>query len=186
MVTTKLVTAEDLAAMGSDAPYELIEGKLHEVSPSFIAPSMISQTLSSWLGPFVRERRLGMLTGEEGGYLLRRNPDTVVAPDLAFVGRRRIPTNHDFQSFFPGPPDLAVEVVSISDTSADVLRKLALYAAAETPLVWVVYPTQRAVTVQIPGEPFRTLGEGDLLTGGEVIPGFEIVVSELFRLPNEE
>jgi|SRR5215203_5729762 len=186
MVSTKLVTAEDIAAMGSDTPYELIEGVLHEVSPSWIMPSIIAQTISGWLAPFVRERRLGFISGEEGGFLLRRDPDTVVAPDLAFVAKQRIPKDYDFRSFFPGPPDLAVEVVSFSDTSADVLRKLAVYAAADTPVVWVIYPTQKAVTIHALGEPPRTFGEQDVLKGGEVLPGFELSVSEIFRLPTDE
>src|SRR5215218_2241136 len=98
---------------------------------------MFAQTLGGWISPFVRERRLGIVTGEQGGYVLSRNPDTVVAPDLAFIAKRRIPSGYDLRSFFSGPPDLSVEVVSLSDTSAEVLRKLALYAAANTPLVWV-------------------------------------------------
>ena len=182
MVSTKLITADELAAMGSDAPYELIEGELHEVSPSGLGSSVISQNIAGWLTPFVRERRLGIVSGEEGGYLLRRNPDTVVAPDLAFLREERIPDDYDFNPFFPGAPDLAVEIVSFSDTPADVLRKLALYAAAEVPLVWVVYPTRKAVTIHMLGEPPRTIGEQDVLDGGDVIPGFELSVSEIFKL----
>jgi Uma2 family endonuclease len=183
MVSTKVVTADELSAMGSDAPYDLIEGELHEVSPSWVKASIISQAISGWMTPFVREHSLGFITGEQGGYLLSQDPDTVVAPDLAFVQTHRIPIGYDFESFFPGPPDLAVEVVSPSDSQAEVFRKLARYAAANCPVVWIIYPAQRAVTVHELGEPPKTFQEGEVLTGGEILPGFELAVSEIFRLP---
>jgi Uma2 family endonuclease len=182
MVSTKLVTAQELAAMGSDAPYELIEGELHEVSPSWIKSSIVASRISWRLAAFVEDRSLGFVSGEEGGFQLRRNPDTVIAPDLAFVREERIPNNYDFDSYFPGAPDLAVEVVSFSDTPADVMRKLALYASAEVPLVWVVYPARKAVTIHTLGEPPRTIGEQDILDGGDVLPGFELSVAEIFKL----
>ena len=186
MVSTKLVTAEELLSMGSDAPYELIEGALHEVSPSWVKSSVISSRLMIRLGSVIDDLDLGFVTGEQGGFLLNRNPDTVVAPDFAFVSSERIPEAYDYNSFFPGYPDLAVEVVSPSETTSEVLRKVALYAAAGTPLVWVVYPTQRAVTVHTLGEPPRTFGERDVLSGGDVLPGVEIAVADLFRLPKKK
>jgi Uma2 family endonuclease len=185
MVSTKLVTAEDLAAMGSDAPYDLIEGELHEVSPSWIKSSVIAARLNRHLGAFVEDNSLGFVSGEEGGFHLKRNPDTVVAPDVAFVKQKNIPAGYDFNSFFPGPPDLAVEVVSSSDTQADILRKITTYAAADVPVVWVVYPEQRAVTVHELDGPPRTFEQGEILTGGELLPGFELAVDDIFRLPTE-
>ena len=186
MVSAKLVTAEELLSMGSDAPYELIEGALHEVSPSWVKASVIASRLMIRIGSFVEQEELGFVTGEQGGFVLGRDPDTVVAPDLGFVRSERIPSGYDYNSFFPGHPDLAVEVVSPSETNPDVLRKVALYAAANVPLVWVVYPMQRAVTIHALGEPPRTLGEQDMLTCGDVIPGFEVSVGEIFRLPTSK
>lgn len=183
MVSTKLVTADELLAMGTDAHFELIEGELHEVSPSGTESSMIAMLLAEKIGPFVRSRKLGIVTDAQGGYVLRRNPDTVVAPDIGVVRRERIPHGHDFTTFFPGPPDFAVEVVSPSDRPAEILGKVALYLEAEVPLVWVVYPRQRAVTAHALGEPPATLREGEVLDGGDILPGFSVAVSEIFADP---
>lgn len=183
MVSTKLVTADELFAMGKEAHVELIKGELHDVSPSGPESSMIAVFLVETIGPFVRSRKLGIVTDSQGGYVLSRNPDTVVSPVLAVVRRHRIPDGHDFTRFFPKPPDIAIEVVSPTDRAADILGKVAMYAAAEVPLVWVVYPRQRAVTVHVLGEPPRTFNEGETLDGGDVLPGFSVAVSDIFANP---
>ncbi|MCC6790972.1 MAG: Uma2 family endonuclease [Thermomicrobiales bacterium] len=169
--------------MGDKARLELIKGELHDVNPSGTESSMIAMFLAETVGPFVRSRKLGIVTDAQGGYILSRNPDTVVAPDIGYVRRQRIPQGHDFTTFFPAPPDIAIEVVSLTDRTAEILGKVTMYADAEVPLVWVVYPKQRAVTVHVLGEPPRTLHEGELLDGGEILPGFSLAVSEIFADP---
>jgi Uma2 family endonuclease len=183
MVPTKLVTADELLAIGDDAHFELVKGELHDVSPSGTEPSMIAMFLAETVGPFVRSRKLGITTDSQGGYILSRDPDTVVAPDIGFVRRHRIPRGHDFTKYFPEPPDIAIEVVSPTDRSAEILSKVALYGEAGGPLVWVVYPKQRAVTVHVLGEPPQTIYEGETLQGGEILPGFSLAVGEIFANP---
>src|SRR5262245_26740246 len=107
MVATKFFTAADLAAMGPNAPYELIDGELRNVAPGFDDPSRIAVRISSPLFVFVEERDLGEVFGADGGFKLPGLRETVVAPDVAFLRIDRIPVNHDFQSFFEGAPDLA-------------------------------------------------------------------------------
>jgi Uma2 family endonuclease len=180
-VSTKLITAEDLFAMGSDAPYELINGELHEVSPTSAEATTITFRLGRLIGNFVDELQLGECASADGGFVLRRNPDTVVAPDVGFIRTERIPPGFDYQTFFPVAPDLAVEVVSPSNTQPEILRKVSLYAEAGVPLVWVVYPRRQAVTVHELGEPPRTLRAGEVLDGGDVLPGFRLEIEPIFR-----
>lgn len=186
MVSTKIVTAEDLLAMGSDAPFELYEGELHRMSPTFSDSSSVTAMLSMYISLHVVTNGLGLITSAEGGIILRRDPDTVVAPDIAFINIDRIPAGYDYQSFLPVPPDLAVEVVSVSDGPNDVFRKLALYSEAGVPLIWIVYPRQRAITVYRNGLPPYTLGESETIDGGDVLPGLSIRLEEIFAKPKRK
>lgn len=114
MPITKLRTIDDLWALGADAPFELIEGELREVSPSEGQLSGIGLNIAAPLHAHVRSNKLGYLTGEAGGYVLARNPDTVVAPDVGFVAARRLPDGVKPGEFIQVAPDLAVEVFSRS------------------------------------------------------------------------
>ena len=123
MSVTKLYTAQDLLAMGSDARYELIEGELVEVSPSEGFSSELGGHLFSSLHAFVYGHRLGRLTGEAGGYLLTKNPDSVLAPDIGFIRAELAPRPLPRGAFVPHPPDLAIEVMSGWDRFVDLERK---------------------------------------------------------------
>lgn len=184
MVASKVFTADELLAMGEAGhTFELIRGELHEVSPSSDESTFITFYLGLALGSFVKPRKLGLLSSAEGGWRLQRDPDTVVAPDIGFVKVDRLPKSRDRDRYVDVVPDLAVEVVSPSDRSSDVLRKVQIYAEAGVPLVWVVYPKMKAVTVYRLSEPPVTLREGDVLGGDDVIPGFEMPVEEIFQDP---
>jgi Uma2 family endonuclease len=183
MVATRFYTAADLAAMGSDAPYELIDGELREVAPCFDDPSRIGVRISSPLFVFVEEHGLGEVFGADGGFRLPGGKETVVAPDVSFLRVERIPANHDFQSFFLGAPDLAVEVGSLSNTPGDVADKVRRYLAAGSRLVWVVWPLSQTVVVHRPGQEPETLRVGDILDGENVLPGFRLAVRSIFKEP---
>ena len=182
MATTKLVTADDLLAMSDDGRlYELIEGVLHEVSPAGFEASEIAVRIGGRLGLFVDERGLGAVSGADGGFFFGRSPDTVRAPDVAFVRANRLPPADERGGFSPVVPDLAVEVVSPSDRQADVDAKIDFYLAHGVPLVWAVYPRHRTVVAHRPGQEPQTFGEGDVLTADDVVPGFRLSVAEIFR-----
>ena len=180
MSITKLYTAADLLAMGSDAPYELIEGELVEVSPSKGRASGVGIIIGAELVAFVRPRRLGQVTGADGGYLLSRDPDTVRAPDVGFIRAELVPDGLPEDDFVPFPPDLAVEVMSPSDRWVDLERKARRYLDAGTRLVWVVRNDRRAVVVFAPGRAPIELGEDDALDGEDVLPGFRLPVAGIY------
>lgn len=137
--------------------------------------------LGRLLSAYARENRLG-LVGTEIGFRLHRDPDTVRAPDIAFVARDRLPTEGIPKKFADFPPNLAVEVVSPEDTASEVLKKVEEYLAAGVGLVWVVDPGTRTVTVYRSLQDVKILTADQALDGGDELPGFRVEVAEIFAL----
>lgn len=178
--TTRLYTAEDLEAMGSDAPFILIDGRLvREERASGRRASQIAGLILTELNNFVRPRGLGEVYGADGAFILRRDPDTVLVPDAAFVRADRLPAGDD-RGFVPVAPDLAIEVLSPSNRQRQIVRKVALYLATGSQLVWVIDPDAETVTVHERDAQPRTLGEADTLDGGRVLSGFMLPLARLF------
>lgn len=181
MTTTHLLTAAELAAMGSDARFELVKGVLVEHPLSGFEASVIGANFTFKLYTFVREHDLGVVLMANCGFVVEVDPDTVIAPDGAFVRSDRIPPSIPPHGYFPEAPDLAVEVNSFLDTPADIRRKQALYDRIGVPLVWWIDPDHRTATVHAPGRPVRHLTELDLLDGESVVPGFSLPLASLFQ-----
>jgi Uma2 family endonuclease len=116
----------------------------------------------------------------ETGFRLASDPDTVRAPDIAFVAKARIDEVGDFEGFWPGAPDLAVEVTSPRDSFSEVEEKVQEYLSAGTGAVWVVDPIRRTVTVYRSLAETTILIEGDTADGGDIIPGFTCRIAEIF------
>ena len=132
------------------------------------------------LDEFVEAHDLGVCCGAETGFILRRDPDTVRAPDAAVVLKSRIPDTGIPSGYWPFAPDLAVEVISPSDRLAEVHVKTAEYFAAGTRLVWLVEPETRMVHVYRSLQEVEVVGTEQDLDGGEVLPGFRCVMRRLF------
>ena len=181
------MTAEDLYALPSDLQrYELVNGELRVGEPTGIWHGSLAIDLGGELRALVRAERLGLIVGETG-FLLRRDPDTVRAPDVAFIRAERVPDFERGERYFDGAPDLAAEIVSPGDTAAEVTEKVEDYLASGTRLVWVVYPRSRHVVVWTPDRVGRTLGAGGTLEGADVVPGVRLPLRDLFSsLPNAE
>ena len=134
--------------------------------------------LSRLISNHVRQHGLGVVYSADTGFLLGQGPDTVRAGDVAFVGSARI--SEDESGFFPGAPDLVVEVVSPSDRVREVEDKTRAWVDAGARAVWVVWPNTRTVAIHGPGAKPVTLTEDDALDGGDVLPGFRCPVAEVF------
>jgi Uma2 family endonuclease len=184
MAQTALLTADDLLCMREDDRYELVEGVLAPMSPP-PGPrhGYVAMTLGLLAGGFVRAHRLGWTFAAETGFRLRRNPDTVRAPDFAFVARGRITPEMDQSRYLDLAPDLVVEVVSPSDSARDLAAKMRDYLDAGVRLAWVLDPQTRTVTVHRAGRERRLLREADQLSGEDVLPGFTCLVADLFAEP---
>ena len=182
MATTKLMTAEELEQMPDDGfRYDLVRGVLIRMAPAARRPARIELRVGHYLYTFVDEHQLGEVYGAEAGFILARDPDIVRAPDVSFVRAERLTPDLDEDKFLPFPPDLAVEIVSPSDRARDVHDKVIDYLDAGVPLMWVIHPQRRTVTVYTSNRTARVLREGDELDGGAVLPGFRLPVAEIFR-----
>jgi Uma2 family endonuclease len=137
--------------------------------------------LTVLLGQHVRAQRLGRVLAAETGFRISRNPDTVRAPDVSFVARKRVPSAGPPDGYWELAPDLAVEVVSPSDTAADVQSKVQMWLESGVRLVWVVYPDTRSVVAYESLKEISTFTAEDTLSGGEVVTGFECKVAEIFE-----
>jgi len=160
--------------------YELDRGTLCVREPGGLYHGSAGVKISAALLHYVEVRRLGVVVGADVGFVLQRNPDTVLSPDVAFIRTDRVPTAHAALRFFEGAPDLAVEVMSPSDRWPAVAAKASRYLQAGSRLVWVVDPPRRTVTVYRPDTAACVLNGGETLEGREVIPGFRMLVDAVF------
>lgn len=163
---------------GADA-WELIDGALLEMSPPGGEHGGCVDNLHFALGSHIRAHQLGKLFAAETGFLLARDPDTLLAPDIAFIAEDRVPRPLP-KGWLETIPDLIVEVVSPSDRMGDVSEKVGKWLAAGVRLVWVVFPAWRSVQVHSPGCEVRLLSESGVLVGDEIVPGFRMQVREIF------
>ena len=175
----RLVTADELLRMPDDGKrYELIRGVLVERMPTGDGHSIAVMNFAYELTRYVRSGGPGVTRTGDPGYRLERNPDTVRAPDVAWFAPGRIPQGT--QGYPELAPDLAVEVKSPSNSRRELAEKAAMWLSFNSREVWVADPETVTVTVYQPGADPITLGSGDQLDGGDLLPGFSTPVGPLF------
>ena len=180
-VTTQPFTAEQLLRMPEDGNrYELVEGVLIKMSPPGFEHGDVALTIGGLLWQHVRANKLGRVVAAETGFKLASDPDTVLAPDAAFIRQEEFERVGMTKKFWPGAPDLAVEVMSPDDTARKTDEKAKAWLAHGARMVWVVNPKRRTVSVYRPGAGVAVLTENDALDGLEVVPGFRCDVKEIF------
>jgi Uma2 family endonuclease len=180
---TKLVTADELLRMPDDGfRYELVKGELKRMSPTGDEHGRVTMEMAYALYQFVKLNNLGRVYAAETGFKLGSDPDTVRAPDVAFVSMERIQAAGRIEGYRSGAPDLAVEVLSPGNTKREMAEKVKDYFVAGARSVWVVNPKLKTVMVYRSLTDIITLTEKDTLEGGEVVPGFQIPVAEIFTL----
>ncbi len=182
---TIYATAADLAALSADGHRcELVEGEIIEMAPAGARHGRTALRIGQRIAQYVESRGIGEAFAAETGFRIRRDPDTVRAPDASFVSGGRLPVGGLPSGYLDFAPDLAVEVVSPGDSagdSADAVRSKAEdWLAAGTVLVWVVYPESRSVVAHRGGGRARVLRRGDSLDGHPVIEDFSLPLAELF------
>src|SRR5262245_35467910 len=180
--STAMMTADELLELPrGQCRYELINGELKTMSPSSHDHGRIAMRIGSSLAEFVWRNNLGEAYAAETGFLLTTKPDTVLAPDAAFISEARARKGQDKKGFWRGAPDLAVEVLSPSETGPMVRRKVADWLRFGARQVWIVNSKKETVTIH------RSSGESKLFTADETIeaddllPGYRIVVREIFK-----
>ena len=180
MSPSALMTAEELLHVRiPDKRVELVRGKLVVREPAGYTHGRVAMNLTVRLGAHVERTGAGQLFAAETGFTLARGPDTVRAPDIAFIRRARLPDPEPVG--FPDlAPDLVVEVLSPSDRPGEVLAKVADWLSADVPLIWVIDPKKRVAHSHSAPDRFQTITEGQSLTGGDVLPGFALPLKKLF------
>ena len=186
IVEERFISADEFLELAKlpeyqDRPVELVEGELIDMPFANPIHARVLISLSSRLNVFVEQRALGQVVGGDAPFILEKNPDgrdTLRGIDIAYLSFQR----------FPGPltadplsvaPDLAVEIVSPSNTAADIRLKIHQLFEAGATLIWIVYPELKAIDVHTLDGAYTLAGD-DTLTGGDVLPGFEMPVSEIF------
>jgi Uma2 family endonuclease len=180
MVATRSMTVEELEKMPGGEDFELFDGVPTEHPGMSVQHGFVGIEIAGPLYAFVKRRRLGRLFTSDTQFVLARNPDTVVKPDVSFIRTERMPPPEAYALISRIPPDFAAEIVSPGDRRAEIEDKIRRYQAAGVPLLWYVAPAQRTVTVYALGPEPVVLGEDGVLDGGEVFPGFTLPVAEIF------
>jgi Uma2 family endonuclease len=174
------MTAEELSELPDDGMrHELVEGTLQTMAPAGERHGWVALAIGAKVFDHVERAGLGRAYAAETGFVLGRSPDTLRAPDVAFVASGRLPSTPS--TGFPElAPDLVVEVVSPSDRASDVAGKAAMWLDAGVRLVWVVDPQARLAAVHHPGGLVTVLRADGVLDGEDVLPGFRLPLSSLF------
>jgi Uma2 family endonuclease len=179
MTTPALLTADDLVRIHlPDKRTELVRGRMVVREPAGFRHGDVAMSIALSIGHYLRSHPVGRLLAAETGFVLSTNPDTVRAPDVAFVRHERIP-NPLPRGYARFAPDLVVEVLSPDDRAGEVLEKVADWLKAGTQRVWVIDPDRRLGRVYRSDGIESMVGEKDTLEGDEVLPGFSARLSEV-------
>ncbi len=176
-----LLTADEFFRLYShkEGQYALVKGEVIEMSLPGGVHGGIAVNITIGLGSFVRRHDLGRVVVETG-FRLESRPDTVRGPDVAFIAKDRVPAEGLPRAFFLGAPDLAVEIVSPSDSAAELEMKVSDYLRNGTRSVWVVYPDSQRVQVYRPDGTARCYSDDSTLEEPELLPGFSLPLQEVF------
>jgi Uma2 family endonuclease len=181
VLTDKLITADELLALPrGNERRELIDGVLRTMSPSGAEHVVVAAELLRRLGNFVHEHQWGRIFSSEGRFVIRRNPDTVIAPDAAFVTAERIAAQGIPAGYWDGAPDLAVEVASPHDRMRDIDDKVDEWLKAGARLVWVIHPRRHMAMIYRPKLKAVLVQADEFLDGYDVLPGFRRLLDDIF------
>jgi Uma2 family endonuclease len=188
-VQQKFYTADDLWELSHQPEYadkrlELVQGVIVEMAATGGEHGGLALEIGALIRNHVKAHSLGYYTGAESAYILWKDPqgvkDTVRAADVAFVRGERLPNGLP-RGYIPLAPDLAVEVVSPSDSATDIHEKVQDYLRYGTRLVWFFYPGDRTAVVHTPDASHIIEADGTL-DGGDVLPGFSVKLSDVYAV----
>jgi Uma2 family endonuclease len=175
---TTRITLEEFSRLPDDGnKHELNEGELVVMPPPKSLHSLVAARVFEVLLSVVKQLAIGRLL-MEAGYVLSRDPLTVRQPDVSIVGTERFLATAEDQ-YFEGAPELAVEVVFLSDSAQDLVTKVRQYLRFGAKQVWVLYPKSKSVHIFRPNTTM-VLEENETLDGGDLLSGFSVKVADLF------
>jgi Uma2 family endonuclease len=175
------MTFEEAARLDPDEqPGELVDGEWIPVTRNTWRHGEIVLNIAVLLKAYAKQRGGLSVSVADPGVKLSSNPDRLRGPDVAVVGVARVPTGKGVEGWLDGAPDLAVEVVGDSQSISTMTKKALEYLGGGAKMVWIIDAEPERVVVFTPPDHVRILGEDDALEGGEVLPGFQCQVAELF------
>jgi Uma2 family endonuclease len=177
--TTNQLSWEAFEQLPDDGMHrELIEGELITLPPPKLRHSEVAKR--AFLALAAIEKRAGSRAYQEAGYKLTQEPYTWIQPDASMIRTDRV-ADADPDGYLLGAPELAVEVISPSESAVDVERKVELLLAHGGQIVWAVYPTTRTVRVYLADGSASLRGLNDSLTLPGILPGWTLPVAQLFE-----
>jgi len=178
--TSQVLTAQDVERISLPGKVtELILGHLVVREPPGTRHGVIAATLTYYLSDFARRHELGVVLAQDTGFKIASDPDTVRAPDVAFVARARVERIPP-RGYAELAPDLLAEILSPDDRPAEVLAKVADWLAAGTELVWLVDPERSEVRVYRRDGSLAVVHAAESLDGEDVLPGFSCPLAQVF------
>lgn len=179
--TTALLTAEEFMQLPDEDGFrdELINGELIRMPSPRPPHGRITVRLGAPLAQFVWDHGLGDVF-QNSGFQLTANPDTVLAADISFVTKERLEPEPDPEKYWPGAPDLAVEVLSPSDRPSMVNKRIAIFFAQGVKQLWIVNPKKRTVAVYRTPSDSITFSGSDELEADDILPGFRLSLDRIF------
>ncbi len=179
--STALMTAEELINLPEDnLRHELINGELITMPLPGFPHGQITARLGASLTQFVLDNDLGEVSVGDAGFHLAKDPDTVLGPDISFVSKERMEGIEEIQGYWPGPPDLAVEVLSPSDRPGKVKQRISRLLRLGTKQLWIVDPKHRTVTVYRSESDTTTFSGSDYVESQDLFPGFRVSLDRIF------
>ena len=178
----RFINEDELLRMSGGARYELIEGELREMSPTGYEHGKATGRLHGFLSVHAWKNTLGDVLAAETGFVIARTPDgrvTVLAPDVSFVAKGRVPANADTRRFLELAPDLVVETLSPSETAREVAEKVIMWLNAGVGAVITLDPDSRSVKVHR-STNIVSLSDRDELDLDDILPGFRCRISDIF------
>jgi Uma2 family endonuclease len=182
-LAAEVITPDQLAVLPDHVNFELVDGQLLERHIGNKS-SWVGTRLAKLLSIYVDDQGLGWVFASEGGYRLNpTRPNTVRKPDVSFVAVGRLPNEEPADAYDRLAPDFAAEVISPGDTVRELDEKVEEYLLAGVRLVWVINPELQVVRIHYPDGQLKVARGEDVLDGGDVMPGFRCLVSDLFKRP---
>ena len=186
--STALMTAEELMELphGEGFRYELINGELEKTMSPGLPHGRITMRIAGPLSEFIWSHDLGDIFAAETGFQLTFDPDTVLAPDVSFVSKERLEQVGETERYWPGAPDLVVEVLSPSDRASKVNKKTSLWLSYGAKQVWIVNPKDRTVLVHRSATDTTMFHGSDYLEAQDLLPGFSLSLDRIFSTSTQE
>jgi Uma2 family endonuclease len=182
------MTAGELMELphGESFRYELINGELEKTMSAGFPHGRITMRLAGPLSEWIWTHDLGEIFAAETGFQLTFEPDTVLAPDISFITKERLEQVGETERFWPGAPDLVVEVLSPGDRPSKVNKKTSLWLSHGTKQVWIVNPKDRTVRIHRSLTDTTTFSGSDYLEAQDLLPGFRLSLDRIFSTSTQE